>query len=234
MDWLPGDRYADELEAETERLIRAVSRQNPTAQVPTCPEWTVRDLVTHVGTGHRLASEIIETRRDRMLPYVLVAAPEKPDEWGAWLTAGARRLNAAVRERGFDGWAWTWQPRYQTAGFWLRRMVHDELVHRFDADPDGEVAPDLAADGVSDLLLALSIFDRLKGDGETLRFTATDVGVNWLVTLTPTGLTYEHGITDGKADLEGAAKDLLLILNRRREATKPDKTLETFLANAKF
>jgi hypothetical protein len=30
-----------------------VSALEPQAPVPTCPEWTVRDLVTHVGPGHR-------------------------------------------------------------------------------------------------------------------------------------------------------------------------------------
>jgi hypothetical protein len=53
MAWLEPRRYAAELETETARLAAAASRRPPAGPVPACPEWTVRDLVTHVGTGHR-------------------------------------------------------------------------------------------------------------------------------------------------------------------------------------
>jgi uncharacterized protein (TIGR03083 family) len=173
MEWLTPGRYADELEAETTRLAAAAAQMPMDRKIETCPEWTVRDLVTHVGTGHRIAAGIIEERRDRAVEYRLIPAPDERDEWPAWLAAGARRLNAAVDDLGFDGTVWTWQPKSQTAGFWQRRMLHDLIVHRFDADPTGELAADLAADGVSDLLLAFSRFPRFAGDGESLLFTCS-------------------------------------------------------------
>lgn len=120
MAWLSPERYASELEAETDRLAAAAGRQSPAATVPTCPDWTVRDLVTHVGSG------------------------------------------AAVHQSGFDSKVWTWQPAHQTPGFWLRRMLHDEIVHRFDAEPGGDLAPDVAADGIADILL---VFETIVGPG---------------------------------------------------------------------
>lgn len=44
MAWLGHDRYEADFEAETTRLGVAASQLDPQAPVPTCPEWTVRDL----------------------------------------------------------------------------------------------------------------------------------------------------------------------------------------------
>jgi uncharacterized protein (TIGR03083 family) len=217
MSWLTPERYEAELDAETTRLAAAVARQPADARVPTCPDWTVRDLVSHVGTGHRLAAGIIEERRDGLAPYVLIDAPAEQAAWAGWLTAGAHRLTAAVRAHGFADRVWTWQPKHQTAGFWLRRMVHDLIVHRFDAEPDGELAPDLAADGVADLLLVFEFLTRLPGDGETLAFAATDTGDRWLVTLAADGVRWRAGADPADVTCAAPVRDLLLALNRRRD-----------------
>ncbi|MCU7731107.1 maleylpyruvate isomerase family mycothiol-dependent enzyme, partial [Actinoplanes sp. KI2] len=217
MDWLPPRRYADELTAETARLAAAAAQMPTDGKIKTCPDWTVRDLVTHVGTGHRLAAGIIKERRDQPAEYRLIHAPDERHEWPAWLAEGARRLNAAVDDIGFDATVWTWHPKFQTAGFWQRRMLHDLIVHRFDADPTGDLAPDLAADGVADLLLTLGYLPRFQGDGESLLFAATDLGQCWHVTLTPDGLEWEPGERDSDVIVKAPARDLLLILNRRRE-----------------
>src|SRR4051794_24682077 len=81
MAWLIPERYAAELDAETARLAAAVTERPDDARIPSCPEWTVRDLVTHVGTGHRLGARIIEEKRDSPAPYVLVDAPTDQAEW---------------------------------------------------------------------------------------------------------------------------------------------------------
>ena len=98
--------------------------------------------------------------------------------------AGARRLATAVRECGPDTVVWTWTAD-QTAGFWLRKMVHEGLIHRFDAELavglKSPVIGDLAADGITDLLVSIAtlsppdsadpIFAQLCGRGQTLHFT---------------------------------------------------------------
>jgi uncharacterized protein (TIGR03083 family) len=132
--WLEHDRYETEFAAETARLGEVASGLDPAAPVPTCPQWTVRDLVTHVGTGHRWATGTVAGRLTVPPPYVTVGAPEDPGEWADWLAAGARDLAGAVREAGPDLTVFGWRPGEETAGFWLRKMLHDELVHRFDAE----------------------------------------------------------------------------------------------------
>ena len=150
----------------------------------------------------------------------------------AWLMAGARRLATAVRECGPDTVVWTWTAD-QTAGFWLRKMVHEGLIHRFDAELavglKSPVIGDLAADGITDLLVSIAtlsppdsadpIFAQLCGRGQTLHFHATDPGLGlageWLVRRTPAGVTWEHRHDRADVTASGAAHQLLLLLNRR-------------------
>nr|WP_221376148.1 maleylpyruvate isomerase family mycothiol-dependent enzyme [Actinoplanes polyasparticus] len=220
MEWLAPERYAAELEAEAGRLGAAAARLPIATIVPTCPEWTVHDLVTHVGSGHHYAADVLATGGP--VEYERVGAPSDPDVWTPWLLDGAQRLNAAVADRGFGSEVWSWHPRHQTAGFWLRRMVHDQVIHRFDADPTGDVAPDLAADGVSDLLLSFEMFEALRGHGETLQFSATDIPRSWHVTLTSSGITWNDGDHGADVTLTAPVRELLLILNRRLPAPRAD------------
>ncbi|XVV14566.1 maleylpyruvate isomerase family mycothiol-dependent enzyme [Actinoplanes sp. CA-131856] len=220
MNWLAAERYAAELEAETTRFAEATSASPPDGIVPTCPEWTVRDLVTHVGTGHRYASQIIKT--DQMQPYGLIPAPENQKSWPSWLSAGAHELIATVEERGFDQQVWTWQPKHPTAGFWLRRMVHDLVVHRFDASAQGDLAPDLAADGVADLLGSFEMFDRLAGKGETLQFVAADIDREWHVIRAKDGIEWQETRAPADVTVTAPAQNLVLILNRRQPAPSVD------------
>lgn len=134
MDRLGYDRYDAEFDAVTAQLGEAASACAPEDPVPTCPEWTVRDLVTHVGTGHRWAADLIERRVRQPVRQTPEPAPIEPGLWPAWLADGARRLRDAVRTGGPDQPVWTWRAD-RTAGFWLRRMLHDELVHRFGSGP---------------------------------------------------------------------------------------------------
>jgi MDMPI C-terminal domain len=114
----------------------------------------------------------------------------------------------------------------------LRRITHDTLVHCLDAElavgRDVRLAPDLAADSVSDLLEVFSVLPRiddfpalaeLRGSGQTLHFHATDPGLGdageWLARRLPSGVEWEHGHGHGDAVLRGRALDLLLVLSQR-------------------
>jgi uncharacterized protein (TIGR03083 family) len=240
MGWLTAERYAAEMLAETDRFAAAVSRRPPDEIVPACPEWTTRYLVTHVGTGHRFAAGVIEERCDHQPAYVRAEPPADPAEWAGWLAAGARRLNAAVAGLGFDGPVWTWNPKHQTAGFWQRRMLHDLIIHRVDGEGGegpADLAPDVAVDGVADILLAFEVFPQLAGAGETLRFTATDTADTWHVTLTPDGLRRSPSAGAADVTVTAPVAELLLILNRRRQPARVDgdtALFERFREGARF
>src|SRR5215510_5852185 len=68
MPQLSADRYVAEIEASTAGLAEVVAEYDQSLPIPTCPEWTLRQLVTHVGRAHRWAAEITRTRSDAFIP----------------------------------------------------------------------------------------------------------------------------------------------------------------------
>jgi len=114
----------------------------------------VRDLVAHVGKVHREKEEIVR----RLLAEP--PAPVEPPQDGVlfdWFEDGASALVATLAAADPAAPAWTWHEPDQTAGFWRRRMAHETLIHRVDAElAAGSVGPidqDLAGDGVDEVLV---------------------------------------------------------------------------------
>jgi uncharacterized protein (TIGR03083 family) len=233
------DRFFAGLRACTAELAR-ITGGDLDRPVPTCPGWTFKQLVTHLGRGHRWAAQIVATRASAPVPTREVAdgkLPEDPAQHGPWLNAGAELVVEAVTAAGSD-LVWT-MTGMRPAGFWARRRAHEAAVHLADAQlaagRNVELAPDLAADGVDEWLgliaaAAGSTADpagaaELRGNGQSLHFHATDAGLSgtgeWLVTRTPSGVSVEHG--HGKADVavRGPAVSLLLILTRRLPPSGP-------------
>src|SRR6201986_4178791 len=105
MAQLSPDRYFAEIEASTAGLAEILAEHDQSLPIPTCPEWTLRQLVTHVGRAHRWAAEITRTRAAALIPFREVPDGKLPDDRAeqlAWLRAGAGRLVDAVREAGSD------------------------------------------------------------------------------------------------------------------------------------
>ena len=53
--------YADSLRRDDERLLRAAQRRL-SVPVPSCPDWTMADLVFHVGRVHSFWGQIVAGR----------------------------------------------------------------------------------------------------------------------------------------------------------------------------
>jgi uncharacterized protein (TIGR03083 family) len=122
----------DELVRQTALLADLVGAADPALAVPSCPGWTIGDLAEHVGLGHRWATGIVTARASEPVPNSHAPdkhAPADPAGRAQWLRTGATRLVAAVRQAGAETRMWTWSDD-QTAGFWLRRIVHETVMHR--------------------------------------------------------------------------------------------------------
>jgi uncharacterized protein (TIGR03083 family) len=217
--------YCERLAPEVEALAAAADAAGPDAPVPTCPEWTVRDLVDHIGGVHRWATAMVRDvaqeryRRDRLD----LRTPDDPAAYPAWLRAGVEPMIAAfaAADPGAAMWAWGAD---QHARFWPRRMVHETAVHRVDAELaaglEPVVAADVAVDGVDELLENLPSaayfrprVDELRGEGETIALTAADAGTSWVITLEPERFRWarvEADVPDATAGLRATASDLYL------------------------
>src|SRR6266498_3651709 len=182
------ERYHRELEAEAARFVEVTRGADPTVPVPTCPEWTLPTLTEHLGRAHRWAATIVSRRGKSLVRFRDTPDRDLPDgaeAREAWLLAGA-----------------------QTAGFWVRRMAHETVMHRADAEitvgRTVQIAADMAADGVSEWLeiipyalddADLAALADLPGHGESLHFHAADDGLGAagerLVRLTPSGVVWQ-------------------------------------------
>jgi uncharacterized protein (TIGR03083 family) len=230
MPLISAERWYAEIEASTDTLAALVDGADLSRTVPTCPEWTLRQLATHVGRGHRWAAQIAATRSAEMIPFRQVPDgrfPDDPAQHAPWLRAGAARVVEAVREAGSEQ-VWTFE-RLRPAEFWGRRMAHETAVHRADAELaaglEAAFEPDIAADGIDEWLgspfAPASGDQRLEGlpDGGVLHVHATDGDLGeageWLVRRDGSELIVEHGHGKGDVALRGPAGRLLLVLLRR-------------------
>jgi uncharacterized protein (TIGR03083 family) len=243
MPQLNADRYVAEIEASTAGLAEILAEYDQSLPIPTCPEWTLRQLVTHVGRAHRWAAEITRTRSDAFIPFREVPDGKLPDdraEQPAWLRAGAARIVDAVREAGSD-LVWSFAGPVP-AGFWIRRMAHETLVHRADAqlaagaEPEPVIEAEIAADAIDEWLMLLTgglghSDERTKAltAGAGLHIHATDDGLGgrgeWTIRHDAGGLAVEPGHGNGDAALAGPAASLLLVLMRRRPVSDPAVTV---------
>jgi uncharacterized protein (TIGR03083 family) len=208
--------------------------------VPTCPGWSLRDLVRHLGRVHRRVAATVTSGAERPVRHDDVPDAEPPssrDEVATWLLAGGAAVASALRDAG---------PDRPVAGFlgptpaswWERRMLHETLVHRYDAEatvgfaPWAGVTAALAADGIAESLGLLETFGArrsdLAGSGETIHVHATDErACEWLVTRTPSGVEVVAGHVKADVAVRGPAAALFAVLTNRRAMTDADDGLGT-------
>jgi uncharacterized protein (TIGR03083 family) len=217
-------------------LIRGA---DPSTPVPTCPEWTLTQLFRHVGRGERWSAQIISEQRTEPLDPREVRDGKPPaDTDGAidWLNDGARLIIDAVDKVGAQTRVWTFiGPR--PAGWWIRRRLHEVVVHRVDAElaigTEVELDPELAADAVSEWI-ELMAHNRPPQTGlergQTMHLHATDDALGptgeWTVVHDEDGVSWSHDHGKGDVALRGPAADLLLAITRRRTAA--DLGIEVF------
>jgi uncharacterized protein (TIGR03083 family) len=138
-----------------------VRTADPSAPVPTCPGWTVRDLVAHQGMVHRWATGAL---RGQDLPAEpLEAEGLASDDPDRWLESGAEELLTTLRTvpTDVDAPVFLKDPPAPRA-FWARRQCHETVIHGVDARAallgrapsvqEVSIDPVLALDGIDELL----------------------------------------------------------------------------------
>ncbi len=147
-------RYLQCLAADYGDLRDAASAAELTANVPSCPGWTVADLVRHVAQVYLHKVTLMSTGEEPLQwPPPSLAAEAPLAALGR--AYGALRAEFRTRAPGLP--APTWYDPDQTVGFWIRRMAQETVIHRIDAElaaglPVIPVPDDLAADGVDEVL----------------------------------------------------------------------------------
>ena len=201
------------------KALAEAARKDLKPIVPSCPDWSVSDLVWHVGGIHRHRIWLITEHPDGPKGFDI----ERPsdDEIVDWFADGAEKLAQVLESHDPDEKVWTWFKPNRTVGFWQRRMAQETAVHRWDGEnavgDAHEIEPWTAADGVAEFLDTLLVVqdEPPKGNGETIHLHATDAPCEWVITVAPEGARAEPGHAKGDAGMRGTSSDLLLALWRR-------------------
>ena len=210
------------------------------AGVPTCPGWTVIDLVSHLGNIHAWAATIVETGRSAQGQND--APPShKPRVVAEWYAGKAEDLYAVLRASDPAAPCWNFAFGLGTADFWPRRQLHETTTHGVDLALAGgktpQLDPDISADGIDEALRVFGHRMHMRGHPAELTgpisIHATDVGRSW--TVSPAGLdgvppqppappVVTDGTKDGADLVQGPAAALYALIWKRLPPT--DAALE--------
>ena len=209
----------DERSTALREAVAAASELD--ARVPGCPEWSLRDLVIHLGQVQRFWSVVVRAGEAAGPPSRdLVGDPEPQGDLLEWSAESTRLLLAALEETGAAALSWTWWPESgapQTAGAVARHQVEEAAVHAWDAQQTiGKPEPipaTAAVDGVAEFLQVTYGSEGAWPHRPARIVFACTEGPSWTLDLTAAGARVDPPASgDPVATIHGSASDILLVL----------------------
>lgn len=210
-------------------------------KVPTCGDWTMRELLAHVASVYRRAATAVGERATTEVAWT--APPDDLEDVSAYLAEALDDLVHALSDSDAETPVWNWSGEDQTARFWARRMAHESAVHRYDAQRAHGVAQpidtDLSCDGMDELvdLVLPRIITRDQPDLPTgvYQFVATD-GSEWVLRSGDEGIERLAAPRNVDVMISGPASAVLLAAYGRVKwaslETSGDEQLLTAWSNA--
>jgi len=197
------------------------------ARVDSCPDWSLRELVVHLGGVQRFWTEVVRERRPEG-PWVgETPGPPSDDGLRPWFEEGTGLLTDALGAVDPDAPCWTWWGEPATAGAVARHQVQEAAVHRWDAEsacgPPPPLDTEIATDGVPEFLQVM-LATRPPDLTGPIAFTASDTGDTWRI-----GNDGAPGLT-----VQATVSDLLLVLYRRVPAEAVELHGDVHLLNELF
>jgi len=133
--------YLAVLATEATTLAAAAEEAGLGANVPTCPGWSVADLVLHLGEVHRWATATVASNATKLSDVptdYLGAVPEAADAIH-WFRDGATKLcdTLAAADPSIDYAVFLHDPMTPHLLFWARRQTMETSMHRVDAESAG-------------------------------------------------------------------------------------------------
>lgn len=200
MNW---GEYLQAIRSDGAAVLDA-GRKGLNPEVPSTPGWSVRDVIAHLGQVHRQKTHIVRELLVDEEPDFSAFAIRDDDALLEWFAEGLHEMTAVFSVADPATHVHTWHEPDQTVGFWIRRMAHETVIHRVDAElghgAPTPVNPILGADGVDEILTTFMegyppwaevtrspVAVRLESEGRrwNVRF------LSWTGTSPNSGKTYE-------------------------------------------
>ena len=218
-------RSAAELDDAVSRFAALADAVAGDEDVPSCPGWTTRDLIVHLGATHRwAAATLLSAQRLADAP-----SPVVHGSLGDWYAGCAAALLTAIDAVAPDEPIPNFARINETASFWARRQLHETTMHAVDlaqalghGERQWDVGADVAADGVEEVLGVF--FPRMTARGQRpdvrsrVRFDATDRFDSWIIVPSSTAVgppLLKHGNGDADSSVRGTTVELYLALWNR-------------------
>jgi uncharacterized protein (TIGR03083 family) len=216
------------IEDRSAALRAAAADAGMAARVPGCPDWSVRDLIAHLGEVHRFWAAAV-TAGPADGPPGAVPDGEPGADLMAWSAGATETLVRALAEAGPDRPCWTWwraTAAPATSGAVARHQVQEAGVHAFDAQEaagHAEPLPDtVAADGIGEFTtVGLAAMGPWPHEAGIVGLAPGD-GQAWMVSLSPDGARAAPGDPGDSAAapdarIRGTSSDIVLALYGRRD-----------------
>ena len=188
--------YLDHIRTESARFREVLTGCDPTARVPTCPEWDAADLLWHLAGVQLFWAKVLRHRPATPDDAEISEEPaaERPESYAELLEAFddySHALATELERADPEAVAWHWSGDNRV-GTTYRRQAHEALIHRIDAElaagmPVTPLDAALADDGVAEVLGVMyggePEWGSFKRTGETFAVHLTDTGTELLVAL---------------------------------------------------
>ena len=216
--------YLDHLVDDGTLLAAEVERISLDDKVPSCPGWTTRDLLLHIGGIHRWAAAIVGNamaENDDVTSEQVGSGPVDALLLD-WFREGHQALVRTLRAASPDLRCFTFLPAPTPLLFWARRQAHETAIHRVDAETvRGEITPfdaDFARDGIEEMLFGFAARPRPAIEPGVMLVKPDDDTAAWTLSFGDTGVTAVRGEAEADVVLTGSASDLYLWLWNRPSA----------------
>ncbi|MEV0901944.1 maleylpyruvate isomerase family mycothiol-dependent enzyme [Actinoplanes sp. NPDC049802] len=192
--------------------------------VPGCPDWSLTDLVVHLGGVQRFWAATVTAADDSGPPPPGQRGEKEPEgDLSEWLSESTGLLLDALRAAGPESPSWAWWAESGvplTAGAVARHQVQEAAVHAYDAqEAIGRPEPlpaAVAVDGVSEFLtVCLGSLGAWPHRPARVAFQAIE-GPSWTLDLSPAGARADPPASgEPVTRIQATASELVLVLYRR-------------------
>jgi uncharacterized protein (TIGR03083 family) len=218
--------YLAVLASEANALASAAEEAGLDAPVPTCPGWTVKDLVLHVGEVHRWATAVIANGAVKLgdVPGDTLGPLPEPADAIDWFCRGAIALRETLdaADRSLEYAAFLADPATPRVLFWARRQAMETSMHRVDAESAlgrcTALPPEVALDGIDEFLTGFLPRSRtpLRADTARVLQIAPEYSERrWTVTISGDAPVTVRQALDADCTVSGSASDIYLALWNR-------------------